>query len=140
MAESIVQSVFVKLWDSRKALEIQSLKGFLLVSVRNACFNELKHSAVVEKHKSKVQASEPIDWPLYEETIYLTQINQVIDRLPPQRRRIFNLSRIDGLKYREIALELNISSKTVEVQMGLALKFLREKLLPLRNHILGAPK
>ena len=60
-----------------------------------------------------------------------------IDALPEKRREIFRLSREEGLKYKEIAEKMNISVKTVETQMGLALKQLREQLREYRDYLIG---
>ncbi len=137
LSESLVQDVFVNMWEKRQYLEIRSLKGFLVVAVRNKCNNELKHQKVVREY-SRVEDNRTLEeWPGYTEEVYLNKINEVIDQLPVQRRRIFRMSRMDGLKYREIADKLNISPKTVEVQMGKALKFLREKLQPLKRQLLN---
>lgn len=134
-AESLVQDVFIKMWEKRSVLEIRSLKGFLVVTVRNQCHNELKHQAVVRAYE-KEDVAETEVWPEYRETHYLDRINKAISDLPKQRQIIFKMSRMDGLKYREIAEQLNISPKTVEAQMGKALKFLRDNLKPLKKQVL----
>jgi len=137
LAESVVQEVFVKLWEKRAAMEIRSLRGFLVVAVRNKCTNELKHRQVVREYeKESGEANEGV-WLTFSENVYLQQINKVIDELPDQRRKVFRMSRVDGLKYREIAEKLNISPKTVEVHMGKALKYLREQLKPLKKQLLA---
>jgi len=137
LSESVVQSVFVKMWEGRLSMEIRSLRGFLVVAVRNKCTNELKHRQVVREYeKESGDANEGV-WLTFNENVYLNQINKVIDELPEQRRKIFKMSRMDGLKYREIAEKLNISPKTVEVQMGKALKYLREQLKPLKKQLLA---
>ncbi len=137
LSESIVQSVFVKMWEKRRVTEIKSLRGFLVVAVRNRCTNELKHQQVVRDYE-KINANQAeSEWMTFNENVYLQKINKVIDELPEQRRRIFKMSRMDGLKYREIAEKLNISPKTVEVQMGKALKYLREQLQPLKKQLLA---
>ena len=66
----------------------------------------------------------------------LQKIEESIDSLPEKRREIFRLSREEGLKYREIAEKLNISIKTVETQMGLAIKTLREKLKNFKSFLM----
>ncbi len=137
LSESIVQSVFVKMWEKRREIEIRSLKGFLVVAVRNKCTNELKHQQVVREYEKVSDAKEEAVWMTFNENVYLQRINHVIEELPEQRRRIFKMSRMDGLKYREIAEKLNISPKTVEVQMGKALKYLREQLQPLKKQLLA---
>ncbi len=136
-SESLVQEVFISMWEKRRELDIRSLKGFLVVSVRNRCTNELKHQKVVRDYEKADNISQQIEWPQYTETIYINRINQVIDELPAQRQRIFRMSRMDGLKYREIAEKLNISPKTVEAQMGKALKYLRDRLQPLKQQLLS---
>ena len=125
LSESIVQSVFVKMWEKRREIEIRSLKGFLVVAVRNRCTNELKHQQVVREYEKVNDSKDEAVWMTFNENVYLQKINNVIEELPEQRRRIFKMSRMDGLKYREIAEKLNISPKTVEVQMSKALKYLR---------------
>ncbi|MCU4154647.1 RNA polymerase sigma-70 factor [Carboxylicivirga sp. A043] len=137
LSESIVQSVFVKMWEKRREIEIRSLKGFLVVAVRNKCTNELKHQQVVREYEKINDAKDEAVWMTFNENVYLQRINNVIEELPEQRRRIFKMSRMDGLKYREIAEKLNISPKTVEVQMGKALKYLREQLQPLKKQLLA---
>lgn len=137
LSESIVQSVFVNMWEKREITDIRSLRGFLVVAVRNRCTNELKHQQVVREYENANSNGAEGVWLTFNENIYLQQINKVIDELPEQRRKIFKMSRMDGLKYREIADKLNISPKTVEAQMGKALKYLREQLRPLKKQILA---
>ncbi|TRX66476.1 RNA polymerase sigma-70 factor [Carboxylicivirga sp. M1479] len=138
LSESIVQSVFVKMWENRKKVEIRSLRGFLVVAVRNRCTNELKHQQVVREFEKVHDDQNEAVWMTFNENVYLQHINKVIDELPEQRKKIFKMSRMDGLKYREIAAKLNISPKTVEVQMGKALKYLREQLQPLKKQLLAS--
>jgi len=137
LSESLVQDVFVKMWERRLGLDIRSLQGFLVVTVRNQCHNEMKHQKVVREHAKAEEKKDAFELPVFQETVYLNKINQVIAQLPEQRRKIFKMSRMDGLKYREIADKLNISPKTVEAQMGQALKYLRENLKPLKEQLLS---
>ncbi len=135
LAESIVQNVFVKLWENKDKYDIHSLKAYLVIAVRNTCHNELKrlkHERFLQKTIGEEELVTHVD---YSDTGVIERIHKVINLLPEQRRKIFKLNRLDGLKYREIAEMLNISPKTVEVQMGKALKFLREHLLELKKQI-----
>ena len=135
LSESIVQEVFVKLWEKRNLLEIRSLRGYLVVSTRNRCHNELTRQGVIRKYEKSTDP-ENEEWPQFHEEEYLKKIYSVIEELPPARKKILKMRLIDGMRYKEIAKELSISPKTVEVQLGKALKFLRERLLPLKKQIL----
>lgn len=130
--EEIVQGFFLKVWEKRRELDINaSVKNYLFSSVRNRCLNYIKHQKIKQNYKAGVQGKNdehlnPDDYLL--EVDLQNKIREGINSLPPRRRQIFMLSREEGLKYREIAEKLGISIKTVETQMGQALKDLREKL------------
>lgn len=129
-ARSLVQQVFVDLWVKREKIEVSaSVKSYLYQSVKNRCIDYLR------TQKSTSEISETIEnlshipfFDLVEEAELNDRINSSINRLPEKCREIFLLCRFDGLKYAEIAQKLNISVKTVEMQMGIALKKLRESL------------
>ena len=130
-AEEVVQDFFVKLWEDRSRLLVQtSLKSYLFQSVKNQALNVIKHEKIKLRHAQHVvdQAEKSDFSDLFVEPGLLEAIERGIDELPEKRREIFRLSREEGLKYREIAEKLNLSIKTVEAQMGLAIKYLREKL------------
>ncbi|WP_075591588.1 RNA polymerase sigma-70 factor [Labilibacter marinus] len=135
IAESIVQNVFVKLWEKRSKYEINSLKSYLMIAVRNSCHNELKRLQHERSYKKTITSEDVIAEVNYSDSGVMERISETINQLPEQRKRIFKLNRLEGLKYREIAERLNISPKTVEVQMGKALKFLRENLLELKKQV-----
>ncbi|MCB0733713.1 MAG: RNA polymerase sigma-70 factor [Bacteroidetes bacterium] len=132
-SEELVQDLFCKLWQKLETISIQSsLKSYLYTAVRNAAFNHLKHRLVQQQHELHVRHQ--ADY--FETTAHLEvselsqQIQQAIDRLPDRCKEVFQLSRNEGLKYREIAEHMDISVKTVEAQMGKALSVLREELGP----------
>jgi RNA polymerase sigma-70 factor (ECF subfamily) len=131
-AEEIVQELFVRLWEKRKETEVEtSLKNYLLRAVKNQCLNYIKHSQIKNEYSRKILAeNEPVstEYDFESQTELFRKIEESISELPEKRQEIFRLSRQEGLKYREIATKLNISPKTVETQMGLAIKTLREKL------------
>ena len=131
-AEEIVQGCFVKLWEDRKTLVIgDNPKPYLFSMVRNSCLNQIKHISVREDFKAHNEREINADATIEEEIDTLTlqeKVNQAIQNMPPQRKRIFEMSRFEGLKYKEIAAHLNISVKTVENHMGSAMKSLRVDL------------
>lgn len=139
--EEVVQSFFLKLWEKRSAIDINtSVKSYLFSSVRNACLNHIKHQKIIQIHQTEMlnTSSEADFSPEYFMEIGLAEkIEAYINELPPKRKEIFMLSREQGLKYREIADQLGISVKTVEAQMGQALKDLREKLRDYKHLLLG---
>ena len=130
-AEDIVQLAFVKLWELRETLEIQhSIKAYLYRIVYTRCLNYLRDN------RAKV-ATQPINDEVLQhghdiqpgaETELQQRLAKALTALPTECRRVFELSRFESLKYREIAEQLNISIKTVEAQMGKALRILRTEL------------
>lgn len=130
-AEEIVQDLFVRIWEKRHRIEIEtSIKNYLYRSVKNLCLNHIKHNQIVLAHVSHMmadQTDEAIPDSQLDEEL-LQRVENAIQALPDKRQEIFRLSREKGLKYREIADQLHISVKTVETQMGLAIKTLRDTL------------
>lgn len=126
MAEEIVADVFISVWKKKKDLnQVANLKWYLYAATRNISLNYLRKYA----HKKTVHLDEA-QLPEYEvdpEAQFISNemmrhINTAISELPPQCRLIFRLVKEDGLKYREVAVLLNVSIKTVENQVGIALK------------------
>jgi RNA polymerase sigma-70 factor (ECF subfamily) len=138
LAEGTAQEVFVKFWEKRSEISIeQSLKAYLFRAVFNKCMNLKKHDEVKKNYQTEKLAtadqysdSSLTQWELQE------KIELAIQQLPEQCQKIFRLCKIDGMKYKEIADELGISIKTVENQMGKALKILRKSLAGLLAFIL----
>lgn len=131
-AEGAVQEVFTSLWEKRENIRIStSLKSYLYTSVRNHCLNKIKHSKVRQSYLEQFEGNEPVIESIIndlEAGELKDRISAAIGALPDRCREIFELSRFNGLRYKEIAGELGISPKTVEVQMGKALRLLREHL------------
>lgn len=140
MAEETVQELFVRLWEKRLTLNIEtSVNHYLFRSVRNQCLNQLQHQKIKQQYASRImESSQEVDWqPLYLEVDLMERIEKSIASMPPKRQEIFRLSREQGLKYKEIADKMDISVKTVEAQMGLALKHLREELKDFNQHLIS---
>jgi RNA polymerase sigma-70 factor (ECF subfamily) len=129
-AKDIVQQAFLRLWQKKNSLDIiNSGKSYLYTSVYHLSLNAIRDKNVKEKkieHLSKKSESE-FQNPL-EISESRKRINTAIEELPARCKEVFIKSRFDGKKYTEIAVDMNISVKTVEAQMGKALKLLREKL------------
>ena len=129
-SRSLVQQVFVDLWIKRDKLVIQySLKSYLFKAAQNSALDYLKHKLVETKYLNDIKPEEIIvERDLIEEAELNARINAAIGELPEKCREIFLLCRFEELRYTEIALRLGISVKTVEMQMGIALKKLKSKL------------
>jgi RNA polymerase sigma-70 factor (ECF subfamily) len=129
-AEDLVQQAFVKLWEQRGQLEVQhSLKAYLYRMVHNLALNRLRSARSGQRyaeHQLRQMEHAHVEPPSGDELPQ--RLQKALDLLPPQCRAIFELSRFEELKYREIAEQLGISIKTVETQMGRALKTLRREL------------
>lgn len=132
-AEEVVQNLFFRLWQDREKLEIEtSLNGYLFRSVHNRCIHFIEHKKVISRHqeemsKKKSDAPEiPSEILSYKEL--QDKIARIIEKLPERCGTIFYMNRFEGLKYREIADKLSISVKTVEANMGKALKEFRKEL------------
>jgi RNA polymerase sigma-70 factor (family 1) len=132
-AEDIVQQVFVTIWEKRMSISFQlSAKAYLYRAVHNRCLNYLEQGKVRQLYRNEsVGKEEPLSAAADaggERRELQERISRAIEKLPEQCRLIFRLSRFDEMKYAEIAAHLNISVKTVENQMGKALRILREEL------------
>jgi len=132
-AEEIVQDLFFRLWQDREKLNIESsLNGYLFRSVHNKCLHYIEHKKVVDRHAGEMSLSRqedqesPSDILLYKEL--QAKIAAILERLPERCGQIFYMSRFEGLKYAEIAEKLSVSVKTVESNMGRALKEFRKEL------------
>lgn len=132
-AEDLVQDLLFRLWLDREKIRITtSIKAYLYAAVRNRCLTEIKSGSrmVVLNEEADDHVQEDV---LSEDdhTERIARVQAAIEELPEERKKVFKLSRYEGLKYHEIADRLGISVKTVENQMGKALKTLREELADL---------
>lgn len=132
LAEEIVQSVFIKVWESRLLLDPErSFGAYLCTIAKNQLVNIYQHRMLEFVYQEKIQASEPTENTTEKEVDYHfleEYIDSLIDQLPPARREIFILSRRNMLTNKEIAEKLNLSENTVESQLTKALSFLRNKI------------
>lgn len=130
-AEDIVQQVFIGVWEKRSVMEIHtSLRALLYKSVYNACLNRIKQLNVRNKYAADVRynlQNTTADEKIQQKELQ-SRIEQALNLLPEQCGKIFRLSRFEQRKYQEIADELGLSVKTIENQMGKALKIMKEQL------------
>jgi RNA polymerase sigma-70 factor, ECF subfamily len=133
-AEEIAQDVMLELWRRRESLDVkESVRGYLLQATRNRSLNAIRHRAIErrsEPHLAEGVARLPPTDAAARESEIEVAIQAAVADLPERCRQVFELSRVEGLKYLEIAERMGISVKTVEVQMGKALRVLRERLKP----------
>jgi RNA polymerase sigma-70 factor (family 1) len=143
-SEEIVQNLFLSIWEKRSDLEITiSLKSYLYRAVHNHCLNRIKHLKIREEYQQYATNFYDASYESVSQTVMKNELEQKIEeaikKLPEQCRLIFRMSRFEELKYNEIAEQLELSPKTVENQIGKALKFLRIELaeyLPLLIYFL----
>jgi len=133
MCEDIVQNVFLRLWDNRKDIVIEtSLKSFLLKAVQNACLDELRHEKIIRTHETYTKTFgntddiDTVNYILYSDLHEKLMLS--LEKLPGTYREVFEMNRFEGLKYKDIAKKLNVSERTVEVRIGKALALLRKYL------------
>jgi len=139
-AEEVVQDVFCSIWKNREYLdEHKSINNYLFTATKNRCLNLLSSKKSASKYAEVMRflyVQESADHVNSYHALLAKDLekdfNSALENLPSECRKVFELSRIEGLKYQEIAYKLNISIKTVEAQMSRALSKLR---LELKEHI-----
>lgn len=140
-AENIVQDIFIDIWE--KQLEFSSfinLNGFLYMTLKNRCIDFLRRKTLEKQTIDEIQSEyirtlqlkfaslEVLDNKLLNEEDIERVMSEAIESLPDKCREIFVMNKIEGKKQKEIAIELNLSIHTVESQMAIAYKKLKEKL------------
>jgi RNA polymerase sigma-70 factor, ECF subfamily len=133
-AEEVVQDVMLELWKRRDTLVIQgSPQSYLFQATRNRALNRLRHLRVENRDDDfdadSLPASASTDAPASAAELEVA-LQRAIDSLPPRCRQVFEMNRLHGLKYAEVAAALEISVKGVEAHMARALRALREQLAP----------
>ncbi|SFW24509.1 RNA polymerase sigma-70 factor, ECF subfamily [Sinomicrobium oceani] len=131
IAEEVVSDVFFNIWQNRNVLDIRNnLKSYLFIAIKNQSLNVLKKNRIsffdmeISESQQKVSgltAESALDYAEVEK-----RIETIIEELPPQRRIIFKLNRLEGFKYKEIADILQISVNTVQKQMIEAIRYISQ--------------
>ncbi|HCY40604.1 MAG TPA: RNA polymerase sigma-70 factor [Prolixibacteraceae bacterium] len=131
VSEDIVQSVFMKLWETRETIEIRSFRSYFIQCVKNRCIDHIRNQHVKSKFDHRISETNQFvtDDDLWTKSDLAGLIEESVESLPPRCREIFKMSRYENLKIAEIAGQLHISTRTVETQISKALKILRLKLI-----------
>lgn len=139
VSKDIVQEVFVKIWERRDAIECINIEALIFKMVRNSCIDHIHHLRVVQRSMQKMQSDSGLEelfridfvgdepYLLLEEELKI-RIDKVIHNLPERCREVFLLSRVNGLKNREIAERLHINVKNVERHIHRALQAFKHSL------------
>lgn len=131
VSEDIVQSVFLKFWESRETIDIRSLRSYFVQCVKNRCIDHIRNQQVKNRFDSRYSEKEIdfVEEDLWTKNELAHLLDVAIADLPPRCREVFWMSRYENLKIADIADKLNISKRTVETQISKALKILRVKLV-----------
>lgn len=134
-AEDIAQDIFVKLWDNPEIWENkETLDNYIYTMARNQIYNFLKHQSVELSYQEKLlqEDSPSFEFDIYDK-LYAKELQLLIklslDNMPEQRRKVFSMSRQDGMSNQEIADRLQLSIRTVERHIYLALQELKKVIL-----------
>jgi RNA polymerase sigma-70 factor (ECF subfamily) len=139
-AEEIVNDVFLKLWKKKDTLSsIDNLDVYLYVSVKNLSLNYLRNDHHSQTVDLEGRCEQHIQFNADPETLLLSsegvqKVRAAIDELPPRCKLIFSLIKEDGLKYKEVAVLLNLSVKTVEAQLVIAVRKIAASIGLNRTH------
>ena len=132
VAEELAQDVMLALWMKRETLVVEdSLLAYLYRATRNRALNHVRHERVHQRAAPLVADApsvSPTGPSALADAEIATAVSAALEHLPDRCREVFELSRVQYLTYAEIAASLGISIKTVEAQMGKALRILREQL------------
>ncbi|MEN7548002.1 RNA polymerase sigma-70 factor [Rapidithrix thailandica] len=130
-AEEVVQNAFVKIWNQPKIYtSLSFLKNYTYRTVHNDCVNYLNKSKVHRNYLKAIKNQYPQEPFVQTSELFELEklLDQALEQLSPQVKKVFLLNRFGGLKYKEVAEALDLSPKTVESHMSKALAFLREEL------------
>jgi len=131
VTRELIQDVFLSIWVNRKEWQPKgSIRSYLYRAIKNRSLDYLKHKKVEREWQEMTRHSNPENEATPHDNYAHAELESIIQKavneLPEKQKMVFLLSRVQGLKYREIADVLEVSEKTVENQMGHALRKLRE--------------
>lgn len=129
-AEDAVQEIFLKLWRLQDQLiEVRNLEAYLRQLTKYQCLNMLRRMKLESVHMEPIPENFEVSVSDTEDQVLLKDTRKIVDRglelLPPQQRLVFQLCRLEELKYAEVSEQLGISPETVRSHLKLSLRFLR---------------
>ena len=130
-ADDITQNIFLKIWENRSSMSgVHSFRAYLFKMVRNAVYDTFSRRKPTSGLQDSMKLGDILRSEDMEGKISAKDLNMLMDmaveNMPEQRRRVFRMSRRDGLSHKEISMQLGISTKTVEYHMSKALAELRK--------------
>lgn len=130
IADELTQDIFLKVWENKDTLpDIRSINAYLYRMAKHSAINYLEHKYIEEAYRveyTQPESTRPEEELEAKELEFLIRLT--VDRMPEQRRKIYVMSRVEYIKNSEIAKTLDISEKTVNNQLSLALNEIRRML------------
>jgi RNA polymerase sigma-70 factor (ECF subfamily) len=132
-SKDLSQEIFIKIWINRGTISnVNNMSAYLFRMAKNAIYNHFQHNLIKQKFLSTLQEV-PVYEDFLEEYMFSDNLQEIIDvtitKMPKRRKQIFIMSRQEGMSNKEIAEKLNISKRTIENQLTLALAQLRKRLV-----------
>ena len=131
-AEEVVQNTFFKIWEKRASLDSsQTFKSFLFAIAYNVTVDTLRERLKIRNYRENILDKATSNYDLEESIEFgdmLERVGQIVKELPPRKKEIYQLSRVNHLSYSEIAKKLNISVKTVENAINFSMNFIKNRL------------
>lgn len=132
-AADLLQDVFLKIWENRASIDPEkSFKGYLFTCSKFLVLNFLRHISIERQLENYLAYTRSERYDPVEEAIFSKEteafLRQTIAQLPPQRQKIYNLCKIEGMTYEQVATQLGISTSTVKEHIVKANRFIKERI------------
>lgn len=131
VSKDILQDVWMDYWKRREDIQVQNIQGYLYKALRNACYKYIRDNKLTSLQQTVVDTATYDQETIDSEEKHISRVSELnlsLNNLPERCREIFLLSRLNDFTNEEIAKSLNITKKTVENQISIALKKLRKDL------------
>lgn len=133
-SDDIIQEVFIRFWEMRAFIDPElSISSFLYTMTKNRILNYFRDMDVEAQKKKALVLKLPVETDSIEDQLIFSEYKKIltdaIEQLPPQRQRIFNMSRIENKPHKEIAAQLDISVSTVQEHISESLRFIKSYFL-----------